>query len=83
VAKEIWLCDKRTVTKYLGEIDDFKMQLRRQLESDNLIEGGGKPQQVMQVGVCCACASLCACSPRRCVTGSLRAYHSPVQLLWL
>jgi hypothetical protein len=50
VAKEIWLCDKRTVTKYLGEIDDFKMQLRRQLESDNLIEGGGKPQQVMQVG---------------------------------
>jgi hypothetical protein len=51
VAKEIWLCDKRTVTKYLGEIDDFKMQLRRQLESDNLIEGGGKPQQVMQVGV--------------------------------
>jgi hypothetical protein len=56
VAKEIWLCDKRTVTKYLGEIDDFKMQLRRQLESDNLIEGGGKPQQVMQVGVCCACA---------------------------
>lgn len=41
VAKEIWLCDKRTVTKYVGEINDFKMQLRRQLEHDNLIEGGG------------------------------------------
>jgi hypothetical protein len=49
VAKEIWLCDKRTVTKYVGEINDFKMQLRKQLETDNLIEGGGKSQQVLQV----------------------------------
>jgi len=39
VAREIWLCDKRTVTKYVGEISDFKIQLRRQMQKDNLIEG--------------------------------------------
>eukprot|EP01037_Dinobryon_pediforme_P028003 gene28003-31093_t len=39
VAKEIWLCDKRTVTKYVGEISDFKIQLRRQMQMDNLIDG--------------------------------------------
>lgn len=49
VAKEIWLCDNRTVTKYVGEINDFKMQLRRQLESDNLIEGGGKAPSEMKL----------------------------------
>ena len=38
VAKEIWLCDKKTVTKYMGEISDFKMQLRRQMQQDNLID---------------------------------------------
>lgn len=31
VAKEIWLCDNRTVVKYLGEISDFKMHLREQI----------------------------------------------------
>ncbi len=43
VAKEIWLCDKQTITKYVGEINDFKMQLRRQMEHDNLIDSGGTP----------------------------------------
>eukprot|EP01035_Chromulina_nebulosa_P040187 gene40187-54340_t len=38
VAKEIWLCDKRTVTKYVGEISDFKIQLRRQMQMENLID---------------------------------------------
>jgi hypothetical protein len=40
VAKEIWLCDNRTVAKYLGDISDFKMQLRAQIH--NNLEGGGK-----------------------------------------
>ncbi|KAJ1415980.1 P-loop containing nucleoside triphosphate hydrolase protein [Ochromonadaceae sp. CCMP2298] len=40
VAKEIWLCDNHTVSKYVGEINDFKMQLRRQMELDSE-EGGG------------------------------------------
>ena len=42
VAKEIWICDNKTVSKYLGEISDFKMHLRRQLQRDSLIEGDGK-----------------------------------------
>lgn len=28
VAKEIWVVDNNTVMKYVGEIDDFKMQVR-------------------------------------------------------
>lgn len=27
VAKEIWVCDNRTVSRYTGEIRDFKMQV--------------------------------------------------------
>lgn len=42
VAKEIWMCDNRTVTKFVGEINDFKMLLRRQMMKDNLIESDGK-----------------------------------------
>ena len=34
VAKEIWICDNRTVSKYCGEIHDFKMHLRRTLSID-------------------------------------------------
>lgn len=34
VAKEIWICDNKTVSRYLGEISDFKMHLRRQIQSD-------------------------------------------------
>jgi len=40
VAKEIWLCDNRTVTKYNGEIADFKMRIRGEMQKNNLIEGG-------------------------------------------
>ena len=32
VAKEIWMCDNRTVSKFQGDIGDFKMQLRRQMQ---------------------------------------------------
>jgi energy-coupling factor transporter ATP-binding protein EcfA2 len=39
VAKEIWICDNKTVSRYLGEISDFKMHLRRQMQSSNLIDG--------------------------------------------
>lgn len=42
VAKEIWMCDNRTVTKFVGEINDFKMLLRRQMMQDNLIDNDGK-----------------------------------------
>ena len=38
VAREIWMCDNRTVTKYGGEINDFKMRIRRQMQRDNLID---------------------------------------------
>ena len=41
VAQEIWLCDHQTVTKFVGEISDFKMQLRGQMQKQNLIDGGG------------------------------------------
>ena len=34
VAKEIWLVENEQVTKYQGEIDDFKMRIRRQLKLD-------------------------------------------------
>lgn len=34
VAKEIWICDNRTVSRYCGEIHDFKMHLRRTLAID-------------------------------------------------
>jgi ATP-binding cassette subfamily F protein 2 len=39
VAKEIWYCDNRTLSKFVGEINDFKMHLRRQMVKDNLIDG--------------------------------------------
>ena len=37
VAQEIWMCDHRTVKKFPGDIRDFKMKLRKQM---NLEEGG-------------------------------------------
>jgi energy-coupling factor transporter ATP-binding protein EcfA2 len=46
VAKEIWLCDNHTVAKYVGEISDFKMQLRRQMKLDN---GDGPAREVTTV----------------------------------
>jgi ATP-binding cassette subfamily F protein 2 len=46
VAKEIWVCDNRTVTKFVGEISDFKMQLRSQIRSmegnDSAVSGSLK-----------------------------------------
>jgi len=42
VAKEIWYCDNRTLSKFVGEINDFKMHLRRQMVKDNLIDGDAK-----------------------------------------
>ena len=40
VAKEIWMVDNKTVRKFVGEINDFKMHLRKQMMKSNLIEGG-------------------------------------------
>lgn len=34
VAKEIWMCDNKTITKYDGDISDFKMILRKQMQLD-------------------------------------------------
>ena len=44
MAQEIWLCDNRTVGKYVGEINDFKMHLREQmtLNESDAAGGGGK-----------------------------------------
>ena len=43
VANEIWICDNRTVSKYNGEISDFKMKIRRQMQKDNLIDADKVP----------------------------------------
>jgi hypothetical protein len=32
------MCDHLSVTKYMGDIRDFKMQLRRQMQQANLID---------------------------------------------
>jgi ATP-binding cassette subfamily F protein 2 len=39
VAKEIWVCDNQTVTKFAGEISDFKMRLRQHMQKSNIIDG--------------------------------------------
>jgi energy-coupling factor transporter ATP-binding protein EcfA2 len=44
VAKEIWLCDNHTVAKYVGEINDFKMQLRNQINNNEA--GNGKKEKL-------------------------------------
>merc|ERR1712137_777863 len=31
VAQEIWICDKRRITKYQGDIQNFKMDMRAQM----------------------------------------------------
>lgn len=46
VAKEIWFCDNKTVMKFVGEISDFKMQLRNQMQKNNLIEGDAASSRV-------------------------------------
>lgn len=45
VAREIWMCDNKTVMRYMGEISDFKMQIQQQLESDSLIEAGSSKKK--------------------------------------
>lgn len=35
VAKEIWICDNKTITKYQGDIMNFKMDMRAQLGIDS------------------------------------------------
>lgn len=37
VAKEIWICDHKTVAKYNGSIEDFKMDMRTQLIAEEEI----------------------------------------------
>lgn len=39
VAKEIWICDDKTITPYRGDIMNFKMDMRQQMGID---EAGGK-----------------------------------------
>lgn len=39
VAKEIWLCDNKSVMKYCGEISDFKKLLRKQMSLDSGSKG--------------------------------------------
>jgi ATP-binding cassette subfamily F protein 2 len=35
VAKEIWICDHKTITMYRGDINNFKMDMRAQLHLDD------------------------------------------------
>lgn len=34
VAREIWICDNKTITKYQGDIQNFKMDMRAQMGLD-------------------------------------------------
>ena len=55
VAKEIWICDHKTITKYQGDIMNFKMDMRAQmgidsgpthkLRGDASVKAGDKPKQ--------------------------------------
>ncbi|GKY90796.1 hypothetical protein MPSEU_000052400 [Mayamaea pseudoterrestris] len=40
VAKEIWICDNRCITKFKGDIQQFKMTMRDQLEKDHDKDAG-------------------------------------------
>lgn len=41
VAKEIWICDKGTLTRFKGSINDFKKQLKNELEQKQKLQGDG------------------------------------------
>ena len=53
VAKEIWICDNKCITKYKGDIMNFKMDLRKaqgvggdgggKLKGDASVKAGAKP----------------------------------------
>jgi len=57
VAREIWICDNKTITKYQGDIMNFKMDMRAQmgigdhvnkLRGDASIKAGDKPKEPKQ-----------------------------------
>ena len=39
VAKEIWICDDKTITPYKGDILNFKMEMRAQMGIDGGLRG--------------------------------------------
>ena len=39
VAKEIWICDNKTITKYEGDIQNFKMDMRKQMGISTELKG--------------------------------------------
>lgn len=39
VAKEIWICDHKTITKYKGDIENFKMDMRAQMGIEGDMKG--------------------------------------------
>jgi ATP-binding cassette subfamily F protein 2 len=39
VAKEIWICDNKTITKYKGDIENFKMDMRAQMGIEGDMKG--------------------------------------------
>ncbi len=39
VAKEIWICDHKTVAKYKGDIQNFKMDMRNQMGIEGEMKG--------------------------------------------
>jgi ATP-binding cassette subfamily F protein 2 len=51
VAKEIWMCDNKTVTKFTGEISDFKMHLKREMVKNNLIDADASMRNTAPVDV--------------------------------
>lgn len=46
VAKEIWVVDNHTVMKYMGEINDFKMQIRAQMQRGGIMQGNDSASTV-------------------------------------
>lgn len=39
VANEIWICDHKTINKYKGDIQNFKMDMRKQMGIDGPLKG--------------------------------------------
>jgi energy-coupling factor transporter ATP-binding protein EcfA2 len=46
VAQEIWVVDNHTVMKYMGEINDFKMQIRAQMQRGGIMQGNDSASTV-------------------------------------
>ena len=45
VAEEIWICDHKSVTKYDGDIMNFKLMMRKEIKKSG---AGGKPAAMTQ-----------------------------------